>query len=144
MRACVTRAALTLLLAAVAHGCAGTPARFPTLDPAEHVARAREDYQRSCASCHGSDGRGGRGPDLTRLAVTMGDRFSHQYVVDVITGSQEVPAHGPRDMPVWQDRLAGVDSGAEAAGALWMQRRFDALAAYVESLQVGAGPPDQR
>ena len=65
---------------------------------------------------------GDTSPDLTRLAVTMGDRFSHQYVLDVITGTREYPAHGPRDMPVWQDRLADVDSGTEAAGALYRIR----------------------
>jgi mono/diheme cytochrome c family protein len=133
-----------VLLATVVHGCAGTPVQLPTFDEAERAARARDDFQRSCASCHGADGRGGSGPDLTRLAATMGDRFSHQYVLDVLTGARELPAHGPREMPVWQDRLARVDSGAEAAGALWMQRRLDALATYVESLQVGAEPADQR
>ena len=71
-------------------------------------------------------------------------RFSHQYVVDVITGSRDVSAHGPREMPVWEDRFGSVDSGAEAAAALWVQRRIDALATQVESLQVGVAPHDQR
>ena len=140
-----TKGGLAVLVTAVVCACAGTPAQLPTFDRAELAARGREDYLRSCAPCHGADGRGGaRGPDLTRLAETLGPRFSHQYVVDVITGSRDVSAHGPREMPVWEDRFDSVDSGAEAAAALWMQRRIDALATQVESLQVGVAPHDQR
>jgi mono/diheme cytochrome c family protein len=134
-----------VLMAALAWACSGTPVQLPTFDRAEVAARGREDYLRSCAPCHGADGRGGaRGPDLTHLSATMGSRFSHQYVVDVITGARDVAAHGPREMPVWDDRFGSVDSGAEAAASLWMQRRLDALATQVEALQVGVAPSDQR
>ena len=123
------------LIAAVVCGCSGTPAQLPTWDRAELAARGREDYLRSCAPCHGADGRGSSGgPDLTRLAERMGAGFSHQYVVDVITGARDVPAHGPREMPVWHERFGRIESGAEAAAALWVQRRLDALATHVESL----------
>jgi hypothetical protein len=66
---------------------------------------------------------------------------THQYLVDVITGVRDVEAHGPREMPVWRDRFGG--SGPEAAAAFWTQRRFDALAAHVESLQVVARPAEE-
>jgi hypothetical protein len=72
----------------------------------------------------------------------MGQGFSHQYLVDVITGVRDVEAHGPREMPVWRARFGG--SGPEAAAAFWAQLRLDALAAHVESLQVVARPADQR
>jgi hypothetical protein len=81
---------------------------------------------------------------LTHLAETMGSGFSHQYVVDVITGARDVPAHGTREMPVWEDRFGRAESGAEAAAALWVQRRLDALATQVESMQVAGAPPAPR
>jgi mono/diheme cytochrome c family protein len=138
-------AGLAAVLAAFVSACAGSPVQFPTFDGTELAARGREDYLRACARCHGADGRGvadGRAPDLTRLAERLGDRFTHQYVVDVITGEREVPAHGSREMPVWDERFG--DSGAEAAAALWAQRRVDAIATYVESLQVRGESPAQR
>lgn len=60
----------------------------------------------------------------------------------MITGEHTLRAHGPREMPVWQHRFG--PSGVEAAGALWAQRRVDALAAYVVSLQASPGPRDAR
>jgi mono/diheme cytochrome c family protein len=134
-----------VLVAAFASACAGAPVQLPSLDAEKLTARGREDYRRACAPCHGADGHGsadGRAPDLTRLAERLGDRFTHQYVVDVITGEREVQAHGPREMPVWNERFG--DTGPEAAAALWAQSRVDAMATHVESLQVHTGVPAQR
>ncbi len=47
-------------------------------------------------------------------------------------------------MPVWQYRFGRVDSGVEAAGALFVQQRLDAPAAYVESLQARPASRDER
>ena len=122
---------------------------LPALTEAEIADRARDDYLRCCAPCHGTDGRGSGAsatpgaamrPDLTRLAERLGPQFSHQYVVDVLSGERDVVAHRRHSMPVWQYRFGSVDSGAEATAALWAQRRLDALATYVESLQL-KGPP---
>jgi mono/diheme cytochrome c family protein len=138
-------AGLAVLVAAFVSACAGTPIQLPSLDGEELAARGREDYLRACAPCHGADGRGsadGRVPDLTRLAERLGDQFTRQYIVDVITGEREVQAHGPREMPVWHERFG--DTGAEAAAALWAQRQLDAIAAHVESLQVHTAAPAQR
>lgn len=140
---------MLLLLMTVACGRAA----LPPITDAELAARAREDYLQTCARCHGTDGRGGGAtetpggppaPDLTRLAARLGTQFSRQYVADVITGERAVPEHGGREMPVWQYRFGRVESGAEAAGALAAQRRLDALAAYVESLQASPAPPVER
>jgi len=122
---------------------------MPQLTDAERMVRAREDYVHACARCHGIDGRApasrdARPPDLTGVGDRLGSRFAWQYIADVITGDRMVRGHGPREMPVWQYRFGRVESGAEAAGALLAQRRLDAIAAYVESLQVRPGSRDER
>jgi mono/diheme cytochrome c family protein len=135
----------------LAIGCARS-VELPRVTDAELMERARDDYLRLCAPCHGVDGTGGGPrvaslasppPDLTHLAERLGSAFSHQYIVDVITGEREVPAHGRREMPVWGQRFDRVESGAEAAAALFVQRRLGALASHVESLQASpaARPP---
>jgi mono/diheme cytochrome c family protein len=150
----MSRTALAFLLLAAA--CArreDLPVELPHVTEAELAARARDDFRRACAPCHGAEGRGSgsggapgerRAPDLTRLAERMGPAFSYQYVVDVITGAREVPAHGRREMPVWHVRFGRVDTGAEAAATLYAQRRLNALADYVVSLQVRPEPSDGR
>jgi mono/diheme cytochrome c family protein len=147
----VTRSRLLMMLVMAAACRPGHRLDLPPLTDAELIARAREDYVHACARCHGIDGRGAdaasgdaRSPDLTRLADRLGSRFSRQYIADVITGDRAVPAHGRREMPVWQYRFGRVESGTEAAGALVAQQRLDALAAYVESLQVRRGSRDER
>jgi mono/diheme cytochrome c family protein len=139
----MTPAALLAMLLVV--GCGRGALRsveWPPITDADRAARAREDYLRSCARCHGADGRGvdaagasegARALDLTRLAERLGPQFSREYVIEVITGEREVSAHGSREMPVWQYRFG--DTGTEAAGALWAQQKLEGLAAYVESLQ---------
>lgn len=75
-------------------------------DPNE---RGRKLYQQYCASCHGTDAKGG-GPvakalnvppsDLTILAKRHG-HFDRLRVENSITGELDVPAHGSSEMPVW-------------------------------------------
>jgi hypothetical protein len=148
----MTRAVLlTLVAACLACGQGGSlPVEVPVVGEAELAARARADYVRDCAGCHGSDGTGRdalprtseRPPDLTRLAERLGSEFSERWVADVIAGERTVPAHGPREMPVWKHRFGS--SGVEAAGVLWAQRRLNALASYVVSLQASPAPRDAR
>lgn len=68
------------------------------------------EYEQSCATCHGVDGKG-RGsiaqtfqltvPDITILTKRNGGMFPVSRVYDVIDGREEVKAHGPREMPIW-------------------------------------------
>lgn len=68
------------------------------------------EYEQSCATCHGLDGKG-RGsiaqtfqlsvPDITTLTKRNGGVFPASRVYDVIDGREEVKAHGTRDMPIW-------------------------------------------
>lgn len=68
------------------------------------------EYDQSCATCHGLDGRG-KGSfsealelsvqDITTLAKRNGGVFPVTRVYDVIDGRELVKAHGTREMPIW-------------------------------------------
>jgi mono/diheme cytochrome c family protein len=72
------------------------------------------EYQASCASCHGTDGKG-TGPvapalvkkpaDLTMLASQNNGVFPVGRIYDTIDGRVEVKSHGTRDMPVFGYRF---------------------------------------
>lgn len=80
----------------------------------------RGEYQSSCATCHGVDGRG-NGPvvsyltsapsDLTTLSKRYGGAFPTDLVWEMIDGrtSEKIGPHGTREMPIW-----GADYRAEA------------------------------
>lgn len=70
----------------------------------------KSEYRAACAVCHGVAGKGdgpassalkGKIPDLTVLARNNQGVFPFDRVYQVIDGRQEVPAHGPREMPIW-------------------------------------------
>ena len=73
------------------------------------------EYQSSCATCHGIDGKG-KGPistelrlpppDLTVLAKKNNGVFPLSSVYEAIDGRKVIIAHGTRDMPVWGWRLS--------------------------------------
>ena len=68
------------------------------------------EYQASCASCHGTDGKG-TGPvapslakkpaDLTTLAKQNNGVFPFERIYETIDGRIEVKSHGTREMPVF-------------------------------------------
>lgn len=84
-----------------------------------------EIYQRFCASCHGTEGRGDGPvaaslnvvvPDLVTLSQRRGGQFPAAEVREIVDGRADVIAHGPRTMPVWGYEFwieEGADSGAE-------------------------------
>jgi mono/diheme cytochrome c family protein len=70
----------------------------------------KNEYHRSCASCHGVSGKGdgpvakslGKMPaDLTKLSENNKGVFPLSRVYDVIDGRVQVAIHGTREMPVW-------------------------------------------
>lgn len=77
---------------------------------ADKVDIGKREYEQSCATCHGLDGKG-KGPfaqalelsvsDLTTLAKRNGGVFPVLRVYSVIDGRDEVKAHGSREMPIW-------------------------------------------
>jgi mono/diheme cytochrome c family protein len=109
---------------------------------AGEVAQGRAAYLQYCASCHGLDG-GGNGPmarilttppaNLRRLSERYGNPLPEKRIAQFIDGRAEVAAHGPRDMPVWGERLS-----ADAAGNEHQTRALIAkLVAYLQSIQTG-------
>ncbi len=110
--------------------------------------RGRAEFVRSCASCHGVDGRGGGPvaavlrsppPDLTTLAVRATGRFPRERVIAVMTGDMPEAAHGTREMPVWSDRFGEAGDGASVAASLYARERMEAIVTYLASIQ-RAGP----
>ncbi|MDG2428931.1 MAG: cytochrome c [Acidimicrobiales bacterium] len=86
-----------LLFLALLVACAGTAPEVPravdgTLDPV--LVRGREVWSQACASCHGSDGSGGRGPSL----LSVVDRYpsSLEQVRLVSSGRGSMPGFGSR------------------------------------------------
>ncbi|MGH0037058.1 MAG: c-type cytochrome [Myxococcota bacterium] len=114
--------------------------------PERREARtARAIYEANCAVCHGSRrgdegprivaGTGRTAPDLRTLERRLGSPFPRERVAEYIDGRADVEAHGPRDMPVWGDRLyadwpEGDDREAARAGTISL------LVDYLESIQV--------
>ena len=80
---------------------------------AEEFDRGKAEYQSSCGTCHGRDGKGNGPvsaelkvppPDLTVLAKKNSGVFPLNSVYEIIDGRKSVIAHGTRDMPIWGDR----------------------------------------
>ena len=111
----------------------------------------RNEFLRSCASCHGVSGKGD-GPvakslssppsDLTRLSEANNGVFPVSRVHEVIDGRIERLVHGTRDMPVWGDRYMREMTSPESGG--WVSKEWDeaivrrrilALVEYISTLQ---------
>jgi mono/diheme cytochrome c family protein len=80
---------------------------------AAELDRGKAEYQSSCGTCHGKDGKGNGPvsaelklppPDLTVLAKKNNGVFPLNSVYEIIDGRKIVVAHGTRDMPIWGDR----------------------------------------
>jgi mono/diheme cytochrome c family protein len=114
----------------------------------QKVDFGQREYDSNCASCHGLKGKGD-GPyksmltkspkDLTVLTKQNGGVFPVDRVVSIIDGREEVPGHGPSDMPVW-----GREYSIKAAQAYfdvpypseaYVRTRILALMEYVARLQ---------
>jgi hypothetical protein len=72
----------------------------------------KNDYLKSCVSCHGVTGKGDGPfvralnkppPDLTKLSENNKGVFPASRIYDVIDGRIEIMNHGRRDMPAWGD-----------------------------------------
>jgi mono/diheme cytochrome c family protein len=102
-------------------------------------------FTRYCASCHGVDGKGD-GPlanlltpkptDLTLLAKKNNGTFPVARVTRIIDGSEQIPAHGTREMPVWGHKFGAAE---EAAGGQPTQtvgrERIQLLLEYLNKIQ---------
>lgn len=119
---------------------------------AEELAQysGAELYQRFCASCHGTDGRGNgpvsaslkvEVPDLTRLTKRQGAAFPAMSVRRIIDGQSIRAAHGARRMPVWgYEFAAATQVGPSAAAVQQAEALIDRLVDYLRSIQESSAP----
>ena len=83
---------------------------FSAVALAQDLDAGKLEFQSSCATCHGIDGKG-KGPlseqlkvapaDLTVLAKKNNGVFPVNAVYETIYGIKRILAHGPPDMPIW-------------------------------------------
>ena len=93
---------------------AGLAAGLAGAAQAQDLDMGKSEFQSSCASCHGADGKG-KGPvgallkvpppDLTMLARNNNGIFPTNAVYESISGLKTIPAHGTREMPIWGERF---------------------------------------
>ena len=89
--------------------------------PADYAAMSgKQLYERFCASCHGTEGRGDgpvassftiEMPDLTLLARRSGGVFPRDRVIRIIDGRHVIGAHGSRTMPIWGEDFSRQEIG---------------------------------
>ncbi|MGH9027385.1 MAG: c-type cytochrome [Acidimicrobiia bacterium] len=77
-------------------GGSSTPELTPQQEDDPGLVAGREVYIQSCARCHGSDGGGGSGPQLSDGTVAENLTLDEQI---------EVIANGRGVMPPWEDEL---------------------------------------
>src|SRR5208337_1720856 len=80
----------------------------------DDVAQGRALYLQYCASCHGRYAEG-KGPvaaalstppaNLRLLSERYGNPLPEDQIARFIDGRADVKAHGPRDMPVWGEKV---------------------------------------
>ena len=112
------------------------------------VTTGRALYGRYCASCHGTaaDGHGPVAPllrqppsDLRRLGERHGTPLPVERIARFIDGREAVAAHGPRDMPIWGERL-GSPEPEETGAPPRVDPRIRAMVDYLATLQPAAHP----
>jgi mono/diheme cytochrome c family protein len=119
---------------------------------AQSAEFGKSGYLRSCATCHGTTGKGD-GPtakslkvppaDLTKLAKSNKGVFPLLRVYHVIDGRIDVLTHGSRDMPVWGEvfkrelmhRAPSDLSMPKEMSEAMVHERILALIEYLSTLQ---------
>jgi mono/diheme cytochrome c family protein len=129
----------TLLVLGAAALVASAAVAGEQADP-KVLGRGRTLYLRYCASCHGTDAKGGGPaagalktpvPDLTQLPRKDG-KVDTDRVRTFIDGTQAATAHGTREMPVWGKVF---EKTGERRSAGWAQTDIWTLVEYIASIQ---------
>jgi mono/diheme cytochrome c family protein len=106
-------------------------------------SRGERQYNVSCSGCHGANARGNGPvapllkvpvPDLTLIASRRGGTFPEDELYQVIDGQADLPAHGPRNMPVWGYEFFGDDPDDEKAHREATEK-IDRLVEFLRSIQ---------
>ena len=136
---------------------AGLAAAMASAAQAQDVDVGKSEFQSSCASCHGADGKGNGPlreqlkvppPDLTILARNNNGEFPAAALYQAIDGSKAVPAHGNREMPIWGERFNPIISlphsvdpsywklaGPEQSPEVVVRKRISAVVDYLGRIQ---------
>jgi mono/diheme cytochrome c family protein len=102
---------------------------------ADKVDIGKQEYEASCANCHGLKGEGNgpymvflksNVPKLTTLSKNNGGVFPYERVYDTIDGRYLIESHG-KDMPIWGNRYC-----TDVSKRLWDDYPVDAES-YVRS-----------
>jgi len=99
-----------------------------------------------CAVCHGVAGKGD-GPaapalavklsDLTMLAARNNAEFPEQRIEKVITGDEQITAHGTLEMPVWGRAFEDARiSWKPGLRSVFARSRIAYLTEYLRDIQV--------
>jgi mono/diheme cytochrome c family protein len=115
---------------------------------ADKIDIGKQEYETSCANCHGLKGEGNgpymlflksNVPNLTTLSKKNGGVFPYDRVYDTIDGRYLIESHG-RDMPIWGNRYC-----TDVSKRLWddypadaesfVRSRILALIDYINRLQ---------
>ena len=103
---------MLVVLAASAVAAAGN-----AQDKLQPNDEGRQDFESSCAVCHGADGKGDgpyarlhglQTPDLTALTARNGGVFPYRWVAEIVDGRRGLIIHGIPGMPVWGDRYKAM------------------------------------
>ncbi len=109
---------------------------------ADQVTEGRNLYLRNCAACHGvkADGNGPaapaltiKAPDLRFLSARYGNPLPQDQIARFIDGRADVVAHGPREMPIWGEKVWEFPDRKGNQGQV--TPRVAALIAYLQSIQ---------
>jgi mono/diheme cytochrome c family protein len=113
-----------------------------SISQADQISEGRQLYLRNCAACHGvkADGNGPAAPALTTkasdlrfLSARYGDPLPQDQIARFIDGRADVVAHGPREMPIWGEKVWEYPEGQ--GNQRQVTPRVAALIAYLQSIQ---------
>ncbi len=105
------------------------PVPLPKGVTAAMVAQGKELYESTglCMACHGMDGKGGTGPDLTDQVVLHPDGSVDSMTVQLIRGISESEAKTGIPMPPRAGTGLGDDELRTVAAYVWTLSRSVAL-----------------
>jgi mono/diheme cytochrome c family protein len=107
--------------------------------PVIHTVDGAEIFHQHCAPCHGVNGKGNgpaaralkhKVPDLTQISRRSRGTFPAEWVRNVIEGTEELPGHGSREMPVWGPIFHQIGVDQDLGNV-----RTDNVTKYIQSLQ---------
>ena len=113
----------------------------------EAITAGKKEYMRSCALCHGDNGKGNgiyaskltvKPTNLTLLQKVNNGIFPTRKIFRTIEGSDDTKLHGPSAMPVWGDRFdhESVLYVDERFTRTFVRGRIFELILFLEEIQV--------